>query len=128
MKTKIAQQEKGIGIPRRGVANTGQPCTYQKPQLIKSPGVIHALGKAEIPGEEVELNPASPWWARKESHRSVQAGGVQEDGNRLQGATGEVNMPHIRNKAGSLPNPVLWLQRLGEDTAFGPGWWEAEEG
>lgn len=67
MKTKIAQQEKGIGIPRRGVANTGQPCTYQKPQLIKSPGVIHALGKAEIPGEEVELNPASPWWARKES-------------------------------------------------------------
>lgn len=23
-------------------------------------------------------------------------------------------MPHIRNKAGSLPNPALWLQSLGE--------------
>lgn len=49
------------------------------------------------------------------SHLSAQAGGFQEDGDRLQGATGKVSMPHIRNKAGSLPNPALWLQRLGED-------------
>lgn len=49
------------------------------------------------------------------SHQSVQAGGFQEDGGRLLVATGEVSMPHIRNKAGSLTNPALWLQRLGED-------------
>lgn len=28
----------------------------------------------------------------------------------------DVNMPHTGNKAGSLPNPALWLQRLGEAT------------
>lgn len=36
-------------------------------------------------------------------------------GGRFQVGTGKVSMPHIRNKAGSLPNPALWLQRLGED-------------
>lgn len=77
--------------------------------------MLHVLGKAEIAGKEVEPDPASPWWAGK-SHRSVQAGGFQEDGGRLLVATGEVSMPHIRNKAQSLTNPALWLQRLGEDT------------
>lgn len=50
------------------------------------------------------------------SHLSAEAGGFQEDGGRSQVATGKVRMPHIRNKAGSLPNPALWLQRLGEDS------------
>lgn len=67
-----------------------QLSTIQKPQFTKSPGVIHALGKAEIPGEEVEPRSSMSPSGRKVSHWPVQAGGFQEDGGRLWVATAEM--------------------------------------
>lgn len=116
--------EKGKGILRRGVANAGYssppPKSHSSPKAL---GQFMPWGKQRYLRRRWSLDPASPPPAGKESlalacaDRRVSEGWRQVLGCR----TREVNMPHARNTAGSLPKSAG--SRL-QGAAFGPGRWK----
>jgi len=63
-----------------------QPSTTQKPQFNENPGVIHAMGKEEMPGAEVKPGPSISPPGRE--GQSALAGWF-EDGGRFWAATPE---------------------------------------
>lgn len=109
--------EKGKGILRRVVANAGYSSPPSKSHSsLKALGWFMPRGKQRYLGRRWSPDPASRPPAGKETLkpactcRRVSGGWRQVTGCHSR----KVNMPYARNKAGSLPNPALWLQRLGE--------------